>query len=311
MLPWTWAIADRRFNQGVLIRFGQRSAVAVGTGVRLVTTLAVLAIGWSMEVEGALLAGSALSISTIAEAVYARIRVRPILRGALLDHPINDVVVRGRALWKFYLPLALTPFLVLAMQPIGAAGIDRMPNAVTSLAIWAPLSGLVFFCRSPGVAYNEVVIGHCTEPDSRRALRRFAWTAGLTASGVLGFLSLPPCSRFWFAQIIGLKSELVELGTQNIWIALPIPLMTFLQSYYQGVIVNAHRTRFITESVAVYVLITVTIILVGVWLQPPHGITVVMIATTLGNLAQTGWLWQRCARHQLENTASESPGEEK
>ena len=53
----------------------------------------------------------------------------------------------------------MTPFLVLAMHPIGAAGIDRMPGAVASLAVWAPLSGLVFFCRSAGMAYNEVVRG--------------------------------------------------------------------------------------------------------------------------------------------------------
>ncbi|MEE2681282.1 MAG: hypothetical protein VX641_02810 [Planctomycetota bacterium] len=300
MLPWTWAIADRRFHQGVLIRFGQRSAVAVGTGVRLITTLSVLAVGWMIQAEGALLAASALSISTLCEAVYARIRVAPILRGALIHTPINDVVVRGRALLRFYVPLAMTPLLVLAMQPIGAAGIDRMPNAVTSLAIWAPLSGLVFFCRSPGVAYNEVVIGHSTRPEARKALRRFAWRTGLIASGILGLLSIPACSRIWFGEIIGLHPDLVALGERNIWIALPIPLLTFLQSYYQGVIVNAHRTRYITESVGVYALVTCMVIVIGVMSQPAHGITVVMIATMLGNLIQTVWLWQRCSRQGLE-----------
>ena len=309
MLPWTWAIADRRFHQGVLIRFGQRSAVAVGTGVRLITTIFVLFVGWMIQIEGALLAGAALSVSTISEAIYARIRVRPVLHGALLENPINSRVVRGRALWKFYIPLAMTPFLQLAMQPIGAAGIDRMPNAVTSLAIWAPLSGLVFFCRSPGVGYNEVVIGYCTRPESRRALRRFAWMMGGAFSGLLALLSLPWIAQIWFGEIIGLKPKLVELGLTNIWIALPIPLMTFLQSYYQGVIVNAHRTRFITESVAIYALVTLVVIVVGVWSSPPHGITVVMVATTLGNLAQTAWLWLRCTSHGLEQQRSNTQNE--
>ncbi|MEC8818907.1 MAG: hypothetical protein VXX30_07440, partial [Planctomycetota bacterium] len=65
---------------------------------------------------------------------------------------------------------------------------------------------------------------------------------------------------------------------------------TFLQSYFQGCIVNAHRTRFITESVVIYVVVTGVVIGSGIWIQPAHGITVVMLATTLGNLAQTLWL---------------------
>ncbi|MCK5245855.1 hypothetical protein KAR02_03095, partial [Candidatus Bipolaricaulota bacterium] len=41
-LPWTWAIAYRRFNQGVLIRFGHSLAVGLGTIVRLLADCSVL-----------------------------------------------------------------------------------------------------------------------------------------------------------------------------------------------------------------------------------------------------------------------------
>ena len=34
MTPWTWSIAYRRFNQGVLIRFGRSKSVGMGTMVR-------------------------------------------------------------------------------------------------------------------------------------------------------------------------------------------------------------------------------------------------------------------------------------
>ena len=190
MLPWTWAIADRRFNQGILIRFGKRRAVAVGTGVRLVTTLTVLLTGFAVGAEGASLAGSALAFSTIAEAIYARWQVRPVITGPLVNEPVNDVVVQGLDLWKFYVPLAMTPFITLAMHPLGAAGIDRMPAAVTSLAVWTPVNGLAFFCRSPGIAFNEVVISHSSESNSRPLLRKFAIAAGVVATLVLAILSL-------------------------------------------------------------------------------------------------------------------------
>jgi len=45
MLPWTWSIAYRRFQQGVMIRFGHSQAVGVGTIVRLCTDVVVLGTG--------------------------------------------------------------------------------------------------------------------------------------------------------------------------------------------------------------------------------------------------------------------------
>jgi hypothetical protein len=295
MTPWTWAIADRRTNQGMLIRFGYRSAVAIGTGVRLVTTVSVLLVGWLvLEAEGVVVAASALTIGTISEAVYARYRARPVIRDVLRDHPLNEKVVRGADLLKFYIPLAMTPLLVLTMQPIGTAGIDRMPNAVVSLAAWAPISGLVFLCRSAGVAFNEVVIGHCGNREEIPALRLFAWMVGLIFTIILALVALTPLSGFWFSKLMGLDAELVELGMASLWIAIPIPLLTFLQSLYQGVLVDSHRTRFIRESVVLFLVATMLVIGAGVLIGPQNGVMVVLLAYTVGNLLQTGWLWHRC-----------------
>ena len=79
-----------------------------------------------------------------------------------------------------------------------------------------------------------------------------------------------------------------------LWMTIPIPLMTFLQSYYQGAAVDAHRTRYITESGIAFFIVTTAIIVLGVVSQPEHGITAVVIATTIGTLVQTLWLWLRC-----------------
>ena len=48
MLPWTWAIAYRRFNQGVLIRFGHSLTVGLGTIVRLLAICTALAVGYAI-----------------------------------------------------------------------------------------------------------------------------------------------------------------------------------------------------------------------------------------------------------------------
>ncbi len=295
MTPWTWAIADRRFHQGLLIRFGQQNAVVIGTAIRLATTVSTLLIGWLViEGEGVVVAATALTLGTLTEAVYARIRSRSIVRGVLASSPLDDRVLKGRSLLRFYIPLALTPVLVIAMQPIGSAGIDRMPNAVIALAVWAPLNGLVFMCRSVGVAYNEVVISHCGSPGQLRPLRRFAWMAGSIVTLLLAIVSFTPLVEYWFGAVMGLDVELVSLGASALWIAAPIPLLTFLQSLYQGLLVHAHFTRAVTESVIVFLVVTISILCVGIAMQPSSGIYAVLAALLAGNTAQTAWLWHRC-----------------
>ena len=82
MTPWAWAIAYRRFHQGVLIRFGHSGAVGTGTLVRLLTDVTVLAVGyfWSGQ-PGIVVATSAVAASVVAEAAYVGWIVRPILAG--------------------------------------------------------------------------------------------------------------------------------------------------------------------------------------------------------------------------------------
>ena len=90
---------------------------------------------------------------------------------------------------------------------------------------------------------------------------------------------------------MGLDAELVSLGTSALWIAVPIPLLTFLQSLYQGLLVHAHATRAVTESVIVFLAVTISILCIGVAMQPSSGIYAVLAALLAGNMAQTAWLW--------------------
>ena len=81
MLPWTWSIAYRRFNQGVLIRFGHSKAVGLGTLVRLTRVGIILAIG-SLDgsFAGIVVATAAIASGVLAEAAYTGLRVRGVLR---------------------------------------------------------------------------------------------------------------------------------------------------------------------------------------------------------------------------------------
>src|SRR4030043_1637263 len=74
MIPWTWAIAYRRFHQGMLIRFGHSRAVSTGTLIRLGADLMVLGVGYAIhDISGIIVATSAVVAGVVSEAIYGGI----------------------------------------------------------------------------------------------------------------------------------------------------------------------------------------------------------------------------------------------
>ncbi|MDY7079718.1 MAG: hypothetical protein SXV54_22765 [Chloroflexota bacterium] len=299
---WTWAIAYRRFNQGVLIRFDHSRAVGLGTLVRLVADGLVLATGYLVgTIPGIVVATSAIATGVVSEAVYAGLRVRPVLRDQLKQAPPVEQPLTLRTFIKFYVPLATTSLLNMLVQPIISAALSRMPNALESLAVWSVVSGFVFLLRSTSYAYNEVVIALLDEPRSARNLRRFAISLAALTTAALLIVAATPLATFWFGQVSALSPRLVALAGLGLWIALPIPGLNALQSWYQGTVVHSRRTRFITEAVAIFLLVDSAILWAGVVWGRVAGLYVGLVASGAGMLTQTAWLWWRSrpARHVL------------
>ncbi len=293
MTPWTWSIAFRRFNQGVLIRFDHSRAVGAGTIVRLIADITVLAVGYLLRGPGIVVATAAVSAGVISEAIYAGLRVRPVLRDELGPAPAARPALAFPAFISFYVPLVMTSLLTLLAQPIGSAALSRMPAALESLAVWPVISGLSFLLRSLGVAYNEVVVALLDEPGAHYTLRRFAgWlAAGLTAFLLL--LVVTPLAGFWFESISALPSALADLARTGLWFALPMPALAVLQSWYQGAILHSRHTRAITEAVVLFLVIITLALAAGVLYGQAPGLFVGLGAFSLCTALQTAWLWWR------------------
>jgi hypothetical protein len=294
MLPWTWSIAYRRFHQGVLIRFGHSVTVGRGTLVRLSANGIVLTIGFLIgSLPGIVVATCAVSTGVISEALYVAIAVRPVLRGALRQAPLVDPPLTWNAFFAFYIPLVMTSLISLLASPVNSAALGRMPRSLDSLAAWPALSGLVFMLRSLGISYNEVVVSILDKPYSSGSLRRFAvWLIVLTTAGVV-LITATPLSTLWFGYISALKPNLTDLAKAGLWLTLPLPAMSVLQSWFQGAILYSKRTRGLTESMGVYLSINVGILLAGVAWGKTTGFYVGWLALMAATLAQTAWLWLR------------------
>jgi hypothetical protein len=294
MTPWTWAIAFRRLNQGVLIRFDHSRAVGMGTFIRLSADAVVLAAGYLIgTIPGIVVATCAAIIGVISEATYIGLRVRPVLREELKPAaPVEPVLTRP-AFFRFYVPLALTSLIFLVVEPIGSAALSRMPDPLHSLAVWPILSGLVFIFRSPGVGYREVTVALLDRPRAARRLSQVALWMAVGTSGALLVIAATPLAALWFGPISGLRPELAQMARLAVWLALPAPALSVLQNWYQGAIVNSKDTRGVTEAVGVFLVTVVIILGIGVALQTIPGLHITMAAFSVAYATQTAWLWWR------------------
>src|SRR5262245_58650298 len=315
MLPWTLSIAYRRTQQGVLIRFGRARAVTWGTLVRLVTLVSLLGAGLALGTFPAIAVGTvAVASAVVAEAVFAGFAVRPVLRGPLVADadpeaaaPSAPPLTMARFI-RFYTPLSLTPLLNFIAMPLSAAAMSRMPNALESLATWPVLSGSTFTVRSLGFAFNEVVVSLMDRPRPVPALRRFAW--GLTALVSLVLLAgaATPLGSLWFERGSALPAGLAAMARQSLWLLVPMGAVSVWQSYHQGMLVHAHRTRAVTESMIVLLIAHVTVLGIGVAWHSLPGLAFAALGLTAGGLAQIVWLSRRS--HALRHPPVEASFEE-
>ena len=109
-----------------------------------------------------------------------------------------------------------------------------MPNPLESLAVWSVITGLLFMFRSPGVAYNEVMVALLEEPESKQALRRVARNIAIGTTLVILVFVLTPLSELWLQHIAALLPDLVETGRIALILGIPLGVLSVYVSYFQG-----------------------------------------------------------------------------
>lgn len=294
MLPWTWAIAYRRFNQGMLIRLGHSNVVSIGTAMRLAANFLVLVTGYILgSFTGIIVATSAVAVGVTVEAIYVGIRSQPVLRNELIYEPPVQPPLSYKAFFAFYIPLALTSLLSLVIQPIGSAAISRMPQAIDSLAVWPVVTGIIFLMRGMGIAFNEVVVSLLDAPDAYKKLNTFTWILVISTTVIILVMNITPLATLWFKRISALSPSLTELAKNGLWIAVLLPGLSALQSWYQGAILNLGNTRGITEAVSVFIVSIGIVLGIGVSLSTISGIYIALVGFVIGTIVQTCWLWYR------------------
>ena len=283
MIPWSAAIAWRRFLQGVLISCGQTRMVAWGTAVRLLGsggTAVVLALRG--EVSGVLVGTIALIVGVVAEALFASWAVRPILEEELAVGLATETPLSYRQLASFHLPLASTSVMTLLMQPLVTACLARLDRPIETLAAWPMIFQFMLLARAVAFALPEVVIALSRREGAEPALRRFSWTMTWMSLGTMLLFGATPVARIYLVDIQSATAGVVEVAVLGFLLLIPLPPLSTLTSWYRGLLIHRQQTRSVNRAMMVRLAVTAVVLLVGLWARMP-GIATAAAAIVLSS----------------------------
>lgn len=293
LLPFPWLVGFRRLQQGVMIRFGQSGGVTACTVSRLLTESVLMLIGFlDGRLPGVVVATGAQTAGMIMETIYASLRVRSIVQNELMTAPPAEELTWGDLL-RFYLPLSLTTIISFSFQFINSAGMSRMPLPLESLAVYPVASGLSWLLQSFGVAWNEVVVALVDRRRSLAKLRRFTVLLFIGSLLITLLFLVTPLSMWWFTRVSSLSPELARMANTALWWLLPSSGLVVLQCWFQGLILHGRRTRGLSESIVVSLVVEVGLLAGGVAWGRFTGLYVAAFVFQVAYSAQILWLYLR------------------
>ena len=310
-LPWPSAIGYRRFLQGVLIRAGKTRLVAMGTLIRLLAMTVAALVGYLLlDIPGAWVGGLALGTGVTVEAIAARFMAAETVRDLLAEEgnsAYTGRTVTYRAIATFYLPLALTSLIGLAIQPLLTFFMGRSISPVESLAVYPVVHSLSFFFRSVGFAYQDAAIALIGERfEHYRELRRFCFTLGALTTAGLALVAFTPLFQLWFTVLSGLTPELTSFALIPARIIVPLPFLSVLLSFQRAILVEGRRTQHITWASVIEVTTVAVLFLTLGFSFEVVGATAAFTAFLGGRLLSTVYLAPGCAsvlRESLRDSA--------
>jgi uncharacterized membrane protein (DUF485 family) len=295
MVPWSAAIAWRRFLQGVLIRYGHPRAVAWGTALRLIASAGTaLMLAFGSDLPGVAVGSWALVNGVIVEAIYVSFAARSSIRensSATLAKPSLGY----RGLWRFHLPLATTSMLALVVQPLIAATLARLEHPEVTLAAWPVVFHLTLWTRAPAFALPEAVVALSSRRESAPALRRFTLLLG--AVTFVGMVSLVGTKglELYLTALQALDETVAKAAYEGIVMLLPFPALSVLIAWLRGRLIVEGRTAAVNLGMIIHVAVA-ALTLAAALLFAERGLVWAAMSLTLAAAAETVLLYRRSAR---------------
>jgi progressive ankylosis protein len=292
VILWPFAIGWRRYFQGLLIHSGQSNAVAQAGIMRLVVVGGILAGGFMLKANGAVVAGMSLVWGVIAEAVAVTYLARKLGATKLPETKSSPELPQDLAgVWKFYAPLGGTMMLGWGARAALVGIVARSTDGSIALAAWPAAWGLVLVIANSTRMVQQIIIRN-RKLIADRVLITFAISVGVVCSLILLAVSGTPISEVAISYFIGRDIELITRVRPVLLICAVMPLLVSLQNALQGFLVSDGRTWGVNQAAWIGAIVMLGTAYLAAQLGR-NGAIAAAIGMMLGNTIEISYLFYR------------------
>ena len=218
--------------------------------------------------------------------------------------PAREGELRFSEIGRFYVPLALTSLIGIAIQPMLTFFMGRAASPVESLAVFPVVTSLGFLFRSVGLSFQDAVIALLGRRDEGYAeIRRFAIGLGAVLSGILALIAFTPLSHYWFVHVSGLTPVLADFAIPAARVLTPVPFLGVILSLQRGTLIRNRTTGpIIVATGAEISAVAAVFVLVG-WGLGWVGATAAFTGFLFGRLTANLYMIPKVRAARAEATA--------
>jgi hypothetical protein len=190
----------------------------------------------------------------------------------------------------FFFPLLLNVQMMSISHSIINAGLARVADAITALAAFSVAMVLHIFVASPSYQNHVITIAMVR---GRRSLRGTALFIALMSTGiavVLAVLAFTPVGTFVLFRLLGVTPEVAAGARAALVILVPLPFVTGLRGFCQGLVSQTRRTGLISFATGVRIGALVLLLWLGrEWFDGPRLGAVALLGCVLTETVLISW----------------------
>lgn len=201
----------------------------------------------------------------------------------------------GEVGW-FFFPLLLNVQMMSISHSVINAALARLDDAVTALAAFAVAMVLHIFVASPSYQNHTITIAMVRGRRSCVATAGFILLMAGVIAVLLALLAFTAVGRFVLLELLGVAPEVASGAREVLAILVPLPFITGLRGFSQGLVSQTRRTGLISFATGVRIGALLLLLWYGRhWFAGPQLGAVALLGCVLIETVLISWFaWRIC-----------------